>query len=172
MQAATGLPGRRRQRAGAASGTPRACSRSWPAGLFAVSGVSLFNAPASGGTYQRGDTIEVRVDFDRLVAVTGTPLVAVTVGSRTRSAAIESTAGPRSSASSLFFVFNASAPEWCERLVLVNKPDGGRRFKAFGMEGPVDVELRGRTFPASRWYGGKVLQMKLTADEVAYLTGE
>ncbi len=172
MQAATGLPGRRRQRAGAASGTPRACSRSWPAGLFAVSGVSLFSAPASGGTYQRGDTIEVRVDFDRLVAVTGTPLVAVTVGSRTRSAALESTAGPRSSASSLFFVFNASAPEWCERLVLVDKPDGGRRFKAFGMPGPVDVELRGRTFPASRWYGGKVLQMKLTADEVAYLTGE
>ena len=56
--------------------------------------------------------------------------------------------------------------------MLVDKPDGSRRCKAFGMPGPVDVELRGRTFPASRWYGGKVLQMKLTADEVAYLTGE
>ena len=39
----------------------------------AVSGVSLFTAPASGDTYQRGDPIEVRVDFDRLVTITGTP---------------------------------------------------------------------------------------------------
>ena len=71
----------------------------------AVSSVSLSSAPASGDTYQRGDTIEVRVDFDRLVAVTGTPRVAVTVGTRTRSAALDRTAGPRSSASSLFFKY-------------------------------------------------------------------
>ena len=71
----------------------------------AVSSVWLSSAPASGDTYQRGDTIEVRVDFDRLVAVTGTPRVAVTVGTRTRSAALDRTAGPRSSASSLFFKY-------------------------------------------------------------------
>ncbi len=39
------------------------------------------------------------------MAVTGTPRVAVTVGTRTRSAALDRTAGPRSSASSLFFKY-------------------------------------------------------------------
>ena len=71
----------------------------------AVSGVSLFTAPASGDTYQRGDPIEVRVDFDRLVTITGTPQVNLTVGTNTRAVALSSTAGPLSSANSLFFEY-------------------------------------------------------------------
>ena len=71
----------------------------------AVSGVSLFTAPASGDTYQRGDPIEVRVDFDRLVTITGTPQIRLTVGSDTRAVGLSSTAGPMSSTSSLFFEY-------------------------------------------------------------------
>ena len=71
----------------------------------AVSGVSLRTAPASGDTYQRGDPIEVRIDFDRLVTITGSPQIQLTVGSNTRAVGLSSTAGPRSSASSLFFEY-------------------------------------------------------------------
>ena len=71
----------------------------------AVSGVSLFTAPAGGDTYQRGDPIEVRVDFDRLVTITGTPRIQLTVGADTRAVGLSSTAGPRSSTSSLFFEY-------------------------------------------------------------------
>ena len=74
----------------------------------AVSGVSLFTAPASGDTYQRGDPIEVRVDFDRLVEITGTPQIQLTVGSNTRAVGLSSTAGPRSSTSSLFFRYTVA----------------------------------------------------------------
>ena len=71
----------------------------------AVSKVSWSSAPASGDTYQRGDPIEVRVDFDRLVTITGTPQVQLTVGANTRSVGLSSTAGPTSSTSSLFFKY-------------------------------------------------------------------
>ncbi|MCY4375670.1 MAG: hypothetical protein OXC31_18070, partial [Spirochaetaceae bacterium] len=70
-----------------------------------VSDVSLFTAPASGDTYQRGDPIEVRVDFDRLVTITGTPRIRLTVGANTRAVGLSSTAGPLSSTSSLFFEY-------------------------------------------------------------------
>ena len=49
-----------------------------------VSEVSMFSAPASGDTYQFGDPIEVRVDFDRVVTVTGTPQINLTAGDNTR----------------------------------------------------------------------------------------
>ena len=75
----------------------------------AVSKVSWFSAPASGDTYQRGDPIEVRVDFDRLVTITGTPQVQLTVGANTRAVGLSSTAGPTSSTSSLFFEYTVVA---------------------------------------------------------------
>ena len=73
----------------------------------AVSSVSLFSSPP-GGTYQRGDTIEMRVDFDSRVAVTGTPQVSVSIGSQTRTAPL-SYAGTRSSTLSLFFRYTVQA---------------------------------------------------------------
>ncbi len=51
-----------------------------------VSGVSLTSSPAVATTYARGEQIEVQVTFNRRVAVTGTPQVALTVGAQTRQA--------------------------------------------------------------------------------------
>ena len=67
--------------------------------------------PASGATYQRGDPIEVRVDFDDPVAVTGTPQVSVSIGSQTRAAALSSVAGTRSRAFSLFFGYTVQSAD-------------------------------------------------------------
>ena len=83
-------------------------------GAPTVSGVSFFSTPASGGTYQRGDTIEVRVDFDRAVAVTGAPRVNLTVGARTRAAAFDARLSGTSfgrSALSLFFAYTVQAED-------------------------------------------------------------
>ena len=78
----------------------------------AVSEVSLFSAPASGDTYQLNDTITVRVDFDRLVAVTGTPVVSVTIGERTRTAVLDfNSSRPLLRTSSLFFDYAVVAED-------------------------------------------------------------
>ena len=76
----------------------------------AVSAVSLFSS-APGGTYQRGDTITVRVDFDGRVAVTGTPQVSVSIGSNTRTASLSSFAGTQASALSLFFKYTVQSAD-------------------------------------------------------------
>ena len=52
-----------------------------------VSNLFLTSRPGRGDTYARGETIEVGVVFNRTVAVTGTPQVALTIGARTRHAA-------------------------------------------------------------------------------------
>ena len=52
-----------------------------------VSNIFLISRPGRGDTYARGETIEVGVLFNRTVAVTGTPRVALTIGARTRHAA-------------------------------------------------------------------------------------
>ncbi len=81
----------------------------------AVSEVSMFSAPASGDTYQFGDPIEVRVDFDRLVAITGTPQVNLTVGSNGSNTRAVGLTGPavhfRSRTSSLFFKYTVAAAD-------------------------------------------------------------
>ena len=78
----------------------------------AVSEVSMFSAPASGDTHEFGDPIEVRVDFERLVTITGTPQVNLTVGSTTRAVGLT---GPavhcRSRTSSLFFEYTVVAAD-------------------------------------------------------------
>ncbi len=56
----------------------------------AVSAVTISSAPASGQTYQLGESIDVKVAFDRPVAVTGTPRLALTIGTVTRQASYES----------------------------------------------------------------------------------
>ena len=50
-------------------------------------GIAFDSSPALGTTYELGETIEVRVEFDRAVQVTGSPQVALTIGTETRQAA-------------------------------------------------------------------------------------
>ena len=76
----------------------------------AVSSVSLFSS-APGGTYQRGDTITVRVDFDLRVATSGIPQVSVSIGSNTRTASLSSFAGTPASALSLFFKYTVQSTD-------------------------------------------------------------
>ncbi len=53
-----------------------------------VTDVSLSSSPATGDTYELGETIEVRVQFDRAVTATGKPQVALTIGAKTRHATL------------------------------------------------------------------------------------
>ena len=48
--------------------------------------ISLISSPDRGGTYGFGETVEVKVEFDRAVAASGTPQVALTIGTQTRHA--------------------------------------------------------------------------------------
>ena len=52
-----------------------------------VSAIRFSYSPARGDTYARGETIELEVEFDRTVTVSGTPGMALTVGAQTRHAA-------------------------------------------------------------------------------------
>ena len=52
-----------------------------------VRGIFFISAPNRGDTYTQGDTIEVLVEFDRAMTVTGKPQVALTIGAQTRYAA-------------------------------------------------------------------------------------
>ena len=49
-----------------------------------VSGIFFVSAPNQGDTYTQGETIEVLVEFDRAMTVTGNPQVALTIGAQTR----------------------------------------------------------------------------------------
>ena len=61
--------------------------RSWlnPVGP-AVRSVAFSSTPVSGDTYQLSEVIEVTVEFERAVTVTGTPQLNLTVGRQTRQA--------------------------------------------------------------------------------------
>ena len=52
-----------------------------------VRSIFFISSPARGHTHELGETIEVLVEFDRAVTVTGSPQVALTVGTQTRHAA-------------------------------------------------------------------------------------
>ena len=52
-----------------------------------VSDIYFVSSPARGDTYELGETIELFVEFDRVVTVTGSPRVALTIGAQTRYAA-------------------------------------------------------------------------------------
>ncbi len=58
-----------------------------------VSGTAIASSPASGDTYVLGEQIDVTVTFNRLVAVTGTPQLALTIGTATRQANYASRTG-------------------------------------------------------------------------------
>ena len=53
-----------------------------------VRDISFISSPARGDTYELGETVEVLVEFDGAVQATGDPLVALTIGKRTRHAAL------------------------------------------------------------------------------------
>ena len=65
-----------------------------------VSDIALVSSPARGDTYGLGETVKVRVDFDRAVAATGKPQVALTIGTQTRRATLSSW-----STQSLYFAY-------------------------------------------------------------------
>ncbi len=54
----------------------------------AVQGVSFVSSPARDNEYELGETVEVRVDFDGGVQSTGTPRLALTIGTETRHATL------------------------------------------------------------------------------------
>ena len=70
-----------------------------------VNAMAISSAPASGDSYGGGETIAVQVGFTTPVTVTGTPRLALAVGSRTRYAAYSSGSG----ASALTFQYAAAA---------------------------------------------------------------
>ena len=49
-----------------------------------VTSVAFTNSPMEGDTYEVGEAIEVAVQFDAAVTVTGSPRLALAIGSRTR----------------------------------------------------------------------------------------
>ena len=71
-----------------------------------VSDIALVSSPAPGDTYGLGETVEVRVDFDRAVAAAGKPQVALTIGTRTRHATLSSW-----SRQSLYFAYTVQAED-------------------------------------------------------------
>ena len=58
-----------------------------------VTGVSVHSTPQQAGTYTRGATITVQVDFDQTVTVTGAPRLALAIGGQTRQASAAAGAG-------------------------------------------------------------------------------
>ena len=48
--------------------------------------ISFRSSPATGDTYGLGETVEVEVDFDKVVTATGEPQIALTIGAETRHA--------------------------------------------------------------------------------------
>ena len=46
--------------------------------------ISYLSSPARGDTYRRGETISIRVEFDKAVTSTGTGWLPITIGTRTR----------------------------------------------------------------------------------------
>ena len=58
-----------------------------------VSGVSILSSPQSGDSYGARESVRARVRFDEAVTVTGSPQLALTVGTNTRQAAYEAGSG-------------------------------------------------------------------------------
>ena len=58
-----------------------------------VRGIVFISSPARGDTYELGETLELQVEFDRTVTVTGTPQVTLTIGAQTRHAAYSMSRG-------------------------------------------------------------------------------
>ena len=68
----------------------------------AVKNISFVNSPARGDTYERGETVEALVWFDRTVTADGNARLALTIGQETRQA----TASGWGSSRALFFAYS------------------------------------------------------------------
>ena len=66
----------------------------------AVSSITFNGSPARGETYELGEAVEVEVKFDRAVTPTGSPQVALTIGTQTRQATLV-----RGGGQSLYFIY-------------------------------------------------------------------
>ena len=67
----------------------------------AVSSTTIVSSPAKGDTYELGEIIEVAVEFDIAVTATGSPQMALTIGSHTRKATFS-----RLDGQSLYFAYD------------------------------------------------------------------
>ena len=56
-----------------------------------IGAIRITTSPGTGDTYSLGETIQVRLWFNRFVSVTGNPQFALTIGTRTRQASYSST---------------------------------------------------------------------------------
>ena len=72
----------------------------------AVNEVRFASVPANGDAYERDEEIRVQVGFNRGIAVTGTPRLALTIGAYTRQAAFSTASG-----SSVFFTYTVRATD-------------------------------------------------------------
>ena len=72
----------------------------------AVNDVRFASVPANGDAYERDEEIRVQVGFNRGIAVTGTPRLALTIGAYTRQAAFST-----ASDSSVFFTYTVRATD-------------------------------------------------------------
>ena len=115
-------------------------------GAAVVSGVTFASSPASGDTYVTGDSVEVRVDFDQIVDVTGTPRLALTIDSATRQAACASGTGRKT----LVFRYTVSADDWDSNGISVGA-------NALTLNSGAIDDARNATTPASLGLGTNAL---------------
>ena len=80
----------------------------------AVSSITIVSSPARGDTYELGEAIEVVVEFDIAVTATGSPQMALTVGSHTRQATFS-----RLDGQSLYFAYDVHEEDRDENGVAV-----------------------------------------------------
>ena len=77
-----------------------------------VTGVSFVGSPASGDTYELGETIEVTVKFHRFIKHSGTPQVELTVGGQTALASFDHGRGRGSGVTELYFEYDVQADDF------------------------------------------------------------
>ncbi len=107
-----------------------------------VGAVAFNNSPASGDTYESGETIEVVAVFDRAVTVTGSPQVALTIGTQTRQATHSETLF-----SVLYFSYTVQAAD-------VDADGIGIAANALGLNGGT-IQIAGGTVPADLTHGAE-----------------
>ena len=103
----------------------------------AVRDIALISSPARDDTYELGETIEVRVEFDRAVTATGNPQVALTIGTETRHAAFSGWGSQ-----TLYFDYTVQAGDLDEDGISIaaNAPDlNGGTIRA--TDGMTDADL-------------------------------
>ena len=78
-------------------------------GAPVVNSVTITSTPATGDTYVLGETIAVQVGFDQSMTVTGTPQLALTIGTATRQAAYAAGASTATALTFRYTVVQADA---------------------------------------------------------------